>query len=336
MERLRRSGYREDERGIFRSGQEGYWSNLDKEENRRFLESLDRLAPREAIRTSYPQYEGIIFSPKRDAALELLDIKPGETGVDYGCMWGALSVGMSRRGAAVLAMDQTYESLVFLAHRVKDEGLDDIVLAQSDIRQAPLEELADFAVVNGVLEWIPEAGEVELKKFFGKKAGRAAPRRAPEEMQLRFLEQVCRNMKAGGRLLLTIENRYDYSQFIGKRDPHANLWLTSVLPRPLANLISQAALGRPYVNYLYSFPALKNLLLKAGFSRAELYMCFPDYRFPELILPYEGGISGYVPHGPSLAQASWRRKAAVAFERMAMRWLKARFFAPSIAAVAIR
>ena len=39
---------------------------------------------------------------------------------------------------------------------------------QDDIRKVELKEIANIAIVNGVLEWVPEFGDVELKKFFGK------------------------------------------------------------------------------------------------------------------------------------------------------------------------
>ena len=331
IRRLTEAGYRADDLGIHRSGHEGYWSNLDKEENRSLQKLLSDHSPLEAIRERYPEYEGIIFSPKREAALELLDIRPGEICIDYGCMWGALSVGMARRGGCVLAVDQTYDSLAFLEHRRRSEAPGALTLAQDDIRQVDLPGLADCALVYGVLEWIPEAGEIELKKFYGKRAERTAPQASPESLQADFLKRVLRNLKDGGRLLLAIENRFDLSQFLGKRDPHSDLWLTSILPRRLADWVSRLALGRPYVNYLYSFRALEALLRKTGFSGVELYMAFPDYRFPELILPYEHGLDRFRAY--NVSNLGWKGRAAKRIERAVM-CCGGRFFAPSIIAVA--
>ena len=329
---LQVAGYNKDEQGIFRSGNKGYWSNLDKEENQRFLDMLQKYPPREAVRIALPQFENIIFSEKREAALELLDIQPGEVCIDYGCMWGVLSVGMAKRGGRVVSIDQTGPSLTFLAHRRRHDKLDSLTIVQDDIKKVDLPELADCSVVNGVLEWIPETSEVDLKKFYGRRMVRSGPRVSPQMMQLDFLQRVHRNLKGGGRLLLAIENRYDYTQFIGKKDPHANLWFTSFLPRQLSSLLSYIQLGRPYVNYLYSFPSLHKLLLQAGFAEVELYMCFPNYRFPELILPYDGGLAQYRAIWPE--GSTWRRKVALWIERFLMRVLKGRFFAPSIVAVA--
>ena len=332
--RLAEAGYRADALGIHRSGREGYWSNLDKDENQSLQKLLAARSPREAIRQRYPEYEGIIFSPKREAALELLDIRPGELCIDYGCMWGALAVGMAKRGGCVLAVDQTYDSLAFLEHRRRSEEPGAMILAQDDIRKVDLPGLADCALVYGVLEWIPEVGEIELKKFYGKRAERTAPPASPEALQSDFLKRVLRNLKDGGRLLLAIENRYDLSQFLGKRDPHSNLWLTSFLPRRLADWVSRLALGRPYVNYLYSFRKLERLLRDAGFADVALYMAFPDYRFPELILPYERGLDRFRAY--DVSNLGWKGRAAKKLEWAFMRYGRGRFFAPSIIAAAAK
>lgn len=330
--RLNTAGYTYDKSGIYRSGIEGYWSNLDRDENKRFLELLDTSTPREALRETHPKYEDMVFSSKREAALELLDIKPDEICADYGCMWGALAIGMAKRGNHVLAFDQTYDSLAFLNHRKKHEKIDNMILIQDDIRNVNLEGLFDCSLVNGVLEWIPEVGEIELKKFYGKRTKRESSGVSPREAQLSFLKRVYRNLRPDGRLLLAIENRYDFKQFIWKRDPHADLFLTGILPRPISNFISMQFLGRPYVNYLYSFRSLKKLLHEAGFKDVELYMAFPHYHFPELILPYNGGARFYQEYNKT--GFSWKRKMATFMEEIIIRYFRAKIFAPSIIAVA--
>lgn len=330
---LESSGYVKDGKGIFKSGRGGYWSNLNKEDNKNFLEALREQGPREAVKRVIPQYEDIIFSPSREGALELLDIQKGDIGIDYGCMWGVLSVGMAKRGASVVAIDQTFDSLDFLKARGKDEGLENIVCVQDDIREVRLKGLADFSVVNGVLEWVPEFGEIELGKYYGKKQEKSYDELNPYRAQQKFLETVSGNLKVGGKLLLAIENRYDYTHFLGKPDPHANLLFTAVLPREIASWISKIRLGRPYVNYLYSFPRMKKMILKAGFSKVDLYMAFPDYRYPSMIFPYEKGVNKYQRYW-EWRNISWKRKIAYSIEYFLMKILRARFFAPSIIAIA--
>jgi SAM-dependent methyltransferase len=330
---LESAGYQKGTEGIFKSGREGYWSNLDKEDNKNFIEVLEKSGPIEAVREVIPQYEDIIFSPRREAALELLNIQEGSVAIDYGCMWGVLSVGMAKRGASVVAIDQTLESLKFLSSRSKFENLDNIICVQDDIRKVQLEALADFAVVNGVLEWVPEEGDIEIKRYYGKKLAKDYGAMNPESTQKKFLEKVGESLKEGGKLLLAIENRLDYTHFLGKPDPHVNLPFTAILPRVLANAVSKICLGRPYVNYIYSFSKIKKMLFKAGFQMVDLYAVYPDYRYPSLILPYEGGIERYTKYW-SWRDISWKRRLAYSIEYVLMSIFKAQFLAPSIIAVA--
>ena len=319
---LELSGYKKNKLGIYTSGNEGYWSNLDKDMNLKFRELLKEMKPIDAVRNLIPELEDHIYSEKREVGLELLDIKKGDICIDYGCMWGVLSVGMAKRGGKVIAVDQTIDSLEFLNSRKNHEAYKNIFCVQDDVRKISLENSADIAVVNGVLEWIPEFGEVELKKFFGKKEGRDYPKISPKETQISFLKKVHQNLKDNGKIFLAIENRYDYKQFLGWKDPHANLYFTSFLPRFLSNLISKIKLGRPYVNYLYSFNSLKKLLIKSGFSEVDLYTAYPHYHSPLFILPYNSSLKSRRRFWHS-KNASWRLKALLTFN----------FFSPSIIAV---
>lgn len=332
-QQLIKNGYQKDASGIFVSEGEGYWSNLSKEESRNLLSTAAEIGPLRAVRKLIPHLEKMIFSEKREAALELLNL--GGTGIciDFGCMWGVLSIGMAKRGYDVISIDQTYDSLEFLNLRKKEERIDNIYPTQCDIRNFKIDGIADCAIVNGVLEWIPESGEIEIGAYYGKKV-RKSYAGNPAEMQYNFLATTFKSLKPGGKLLLAIENRYDYSRFIGKRDPHANIFFTSILPRPISNLISKMVLGRPYRNYIYSFRKLEKMVLKAGYSSVELYMSFPDYHFPELILPYrEKGIDSYKSY-PCFQRTTKKQKIAYYFEYLIMKYLKAKHFAPAIMLVA--
>lgn len=333
-ELLLSKGYKPDENKIYVSGNTGYWSNLNKEDNKRFLELMGTKSAREAVEKVMPHLEKMIYSEKREAALELLDIESSGICVDYGCMWGVLSVGMAKRGYKVISMDQTYESLKFLSQRSIEEKLPSIFPVQDDIRKTSFNEEIDVALVNGVLEWIPESGDIEIGKYYGKKTETKTYTDKPLTMQKDFLSSISRALRPNGQMLLAIENRYDYSRIIGKKDPHANIYFTSFLPRCISNMISKIALGRPYRNYIYSFMHLKKIVLESGFSNVELYMSFPDYHFPELILPYEGkGINEYDKY-PNEYRITRKQRIAYYFEYMIMKVFKAKYFSPAIMLIA--
>lgn len=323
--------------GMYVSGASGYWSNLTLDENTRLLEALHSKPAREALVEQQPWLEDIVYSPKRPAGLELLRLTGTETCIDYGCMWGALTIPLARRTRFVLGIDQTLVSLAFVQARLQESRCGNVALLQHDIRAMPLlSHKVDIAVVNGVLEWIPEQGAIALKTYYAQRQTRAYSGK-PHTHQLSFLKRVYENLAEGGKLYLAIENRYDLNAFFGARDPHAGLLFTSFAPRALASLLSQVQLGRPYVNWLYSFKGLSRLLTASGFAEVELYMCFPDYRYPERIIPFAHSLRDFRPtisRTNSRGEKSLKRRLARAGEYIAFRWLGLKWFAPSIIAIA--
>ncbi len=330
--------YERNKDNILYSKETGYWSNLDQNENEAFIEYLkDAPSAKEAVTKKYPQYYDVIFSSKREAGLELLELEGDESCIDYGCMWGALTIPLAKRTRFVLGVDQTIQSLIFLRRRIEDENFGNIDLLCENLNQILLfENKFDVAIVNGVLEWIPEKGKIELKRYYGKEAKKTYFYNS-KDLQIAFLRKVYSNLDSKGKLYLAIENRYDFKMFLGIKDPHANLMFTSISTRKVANFISMRKLGRPYVNWLYSFSAIKNILKDVGFNTVNLYCCFPDYRFPEFISSYEHKLEGFT----SLISArnadgkiKAKRVGAKIVELFLFKYLKAKYFVPSIIAIA--
>ncbi len=256
-------------------------------------------------------------------------------------MWGALTVPLARRTKLVLGVDQTMESLQFLKARLRDEGADNVALLRNDLRKMPLfpePARVDVAIVNGVLEWIPEVGDIELNTYYGKRQVKEYSGH-PGEQQEAFLRRVCQNLNEKGKLYLAIENRFDFKMFLGVKDPLSNTMFTSVLPRKVANWISLAKLGRPYVNWLYSFAGIASLVKRTGFSEVELYVCSPDYRFPESIIPYDEPLNNYrldISRRNAKGKITIKRTLGSIAERVIFRVLKAKTLAPSIIAISYK
>ena len=264
----------------------GYWSNFSSEDQRILFQGIKSKSLKDVIRERFPQFLEMIFSDSRAAGLELLDIKKDEIGIDYGCMWGNMLIHASKICKEILGVDQTIDSLKLLKHRIREENLNNIHLLNANLRnEINLNNQMDFAIVNGVLEWIPETQEVIVKDYYRKKHDTINSEiKDPKTSQLTFLKQIYNHLKTDGRLYLAIENRYDYQHFLWKRDIHPNLMYTAFLPRSLSNIISRIFRKRPYTNYIYSSRELKRLLKSAGFKTASVYAVFPDYRFPQKII----------------------------------------------------
>jgi 2-polyprenyl-3-methyl-5-hydroxy-6-metoxy-1,4-benzoquinol methylase len=328
--------YRKITENIFVSDKEGYWSNLDKHESRHLADVSEKTVTRDAVRAHYPYLFNIIFSPKRQAGLELLNLSGKESCIDYGCMWGAITIPLAKRCNYVLGVDQTLDSLRFLGARAKEGKLDNIDLLCCNLKNLKnFKNQFDIAIVNGVLEWIPEDGDIELKNYYGQYRPKLYTGN-PGGQQLNFLKTVHQNLNAGGKLYLAIENRFDFKVFFGAREPHSNLFFVSFVPRKMADWISMMKLGRPYTNWLYSFRGIESLLLESGFSKIELYMCFPDYRYPERIIAYDGSLRNFTPTislRNDVGRKSYKRFLARIGEFIFFKILRLKFFAPSIIAI---
>jgi ubiquinone/menaquinone biosynthesis C-methylase UbiE len=266
--------------------EEGYWSNISSEDQESFLSMCDEVGTLKAIKVNFPELEEMIYEPARSVGLKLLDIKSDHIGIDYGCMWGNMLIQSAKKCKHMVGVDQTLDSLKFLQKRVFEEQLDNVSLVHQNLRnEIELSNCFDFAIINGVLEWIPDTNQIELSKFFKKSKDKIEKSaKSPTDLQLDFLKKVHQNLNKNGKLYLAIENRWDYQHFLWKRDPHSNLFFTAILPRGLANLISRIYYGRPYVNYIYSYKELETLLKAAGFSTVDKYAAFPDYHIPQMIL----------------------------------------------------
>ena len=319
----------------------GYWSNLNKEENHELLSKARKNGVRKAIKLLHPELYDVIFSPKREAGLELLNLTGNEVCIDYGCMWGALTIPLAKRCTSVISVDQTLESLEFLKLRISENNLSNVNIVNHNLRTfptLPIESRADIAIVNGVLEWIPEVGSVELKRVYGKRKRISYDKGYnPKQVQLKFLKKVRENLNSNGKLYLAIENRYDFKMFFGVKDPHSNLHLTTVFPKKVANLLSKMRLGRPYVNWIYSNTELIDLVKEAGFSDVELSVAFPDYRFPEFIQNYNRSIKKFSYKSKVRGlnkKISLKRLTARIIEKILFFFLGLKFLSPSFILIA--
>jgi len=328
-------GELENRDGIWFGPAGGYWSNLDIDESKSCLKDLSVQGARKTVEKYFPQHLDVIFSPKRAGGLPLLDPKPGEVIVDVGCMWGALTIPLAMAGCTVIAIDQTLESLKLLQQRLIDDALTNVEIVCSDLKKVRYADSAvDMFVVNGVMEWIPETGTIELKKYYGKKLAKKNDYRdRPDILQKDFLQRLCCGLKTEGKLYLAIENRFDFFYFLGLPDPHCNLKFITFLPRKAQDFISKIFLGRPYVNWTYSQRSLRKMLMDAGFRDISFSYTFPNYRSPEYILSQKG-MSFYRPslykHGKSFVI----KALCYTVEYLIFKILRLTIFAPSFIVIA--
>ena len=322
--------------GIWYGEKGNYWSNLDIEENRQYLQDLNNFGSKKLVEQYFPKYREVIFSPKRAAGLVLLDLNPGDIVVDAGCMWGALTIPLARAECNVIAIEQTYESISLLKKRQQEENLDNVNLICADLKKINFQPGSiDKFILNGVLEWIPETENIELKKFFGKKifSNTKNEAKSPGIIQKEFLKKIFAGLRNGGSLYLAIENRYDLFNFIGQPDAHCNIRFITIMPRWIQNIISNRFLGRPYKNWIYSPKEMKKILENVGFIHIDVHYAFPDYRFPEYILTKKG-MTHFMKYYYSRKERRIRTKVSYFLLDLVYRKLKLSFFTPALIIIA--
>jgi SAM-dependent methyltransferase len=107
---------------------------------------------------------GAFVAELGEAALDLLDPRPGERILDVGCGEGALTSKIVERGAAVVGIDNS-ESMIAAARAA---GLDARLLAAEDI---DFDGEFDAAFSNAALHWVLAKEKAAAAIFYALKAG---------------------------------------------------------------------------------------------------------------------------------------------------------------------
>jgi len=224
-----------------------------------------------------------------------LDLAPGARFLDFGCGLGNMTQNIAPHVAEVVALDLTWERLLFARERFAQFNPDQRItlVAGGDGRHLPFPDAHfDCVALSGVLEWI--ADDSSLYDSAGSRATKALRMLAsffgetnPRRTQLRFLRELRRIVKPGGQLFVAIENRWNHEYFTGRPDHHSGLKYGSLLPRGIANLYSIARRRQPYRTYTYALPEFRRLFASAGFPRQACLGLTPGYSSLAEVIPVD-------------------------------------------------
>ncbi len=194
--------------------------------------------------------------------------------LDVGAGWGSLSAALAEVCGEVVALESTFERTRFIRLRALQDGIENITTIHATLASPPLQSNSfDLVAMNGVLEWL---GWTDLT-------------RGTRAVQLNLLRKTRSLLKPGGWLFIGIENRFSISSWLGALD-HSYLKYTSLMPRPLAHLITKFLKGHSYRTYTYSPWGYNRLLTQAGFRDVEFYGVLPNYSRPINYWPLGEGL----------------------------------------------
>lgn len=228
---------------------------------------------REVIKAHYAESHDwlyrIICDPRRETFVRQYPVPPGSWVLDVGAGWGQYTLPLART-CHVVSVEPTPERLAFIHSVAKQEQIaDKCFFIEADMLDLALPPLFDYVCCIGVLEWVP--------KFRGGE---------PWALQREFLERLRKVLKPGGTLLLGIENRLGLKYVLGAPDDHHGQPLISVYDATLAEGKYRERTGQALRSFTYTHHELGELLRLVGFTKQTFYGAFPDYKLPEVVLPW--------------------------------------------------
>lgn len=220
-----------------------------------------------------------------------LGLKPAgnREAVDIGSGSGVIAAGLAGAFKQVTALEQDAVWCDFMRLRYQQDGLGNVDVVEKGALPLPFADgRFDLVVVNGVLEWIPEA----------------EPRGTPRDVQLNFLRDIRSKLAPGGALGIAIENRWYIEHFRGLT-PHGEPPYCPVLPRGMAVNRCRRLTGRDYRTWIYGEQDYYRLLRDAGFGQVEVKIVLPTYHEPAEVIGFDNvaKLRAYFPSSNALRSA---------------------------------
>lgn len=202
--------------------------------------------------------------------------------LDIGSGMGGILTHLATMFETVVANELSHGRIEFSKIRLDEEEKKNVVYINSSYNDIEFKEnIFDFIVLNGVLEWVPISYDLSTK---------------PRDAQKDFLLRISKTMKKDAVLYIGIENRFSKEALTGHPDPHTGVRFHSIVPRFIADIMSKILFKQDnnrlarmdtqeqkYRTYTYTAKGYKKLLEDLGYRDVLIYPVFPSYNKPRYI-----------------------------------------------------
>jgi 2-polyprenyl-3-methyl-5-hydroxy-6-metoxy-1,4-benzoquinol methylase len=177
--------------------------------------------------------------------------------LELGCGCGAITRFLGESGAAVTAIEGSQQRASIASERCRD--LANVTIVLDKLQNAPFNQLFDVVTLIGVLEYSRIYVEAE------------------DPIQY-VLEKARSYLKPDGILIVAIENQLGLKYFAGAPEDHGVGVMSGI--NDVYGSKTPVTFGKQ---------ELERRFIKAGFTKCDTYLPFPDYKLPCLIVHPEGG-----------------------------------------------
>ena len=226
-----------------------FFKDKPESEKKKDIENLLNNKP------SWDLYYNLI--PQRKHILDWYPFEKNKTLLEIGAGTGAVTRLFTEKLKKVTALELTNSRAEILAHRLQDKSNLEVFAGNFQVFNP--KEKYDYIVLIGVLEYAGLFSQSKKLKF--------------SEDYKNILDGLDRLLKKDGTVFIAIENHLGLRNLYGAVEDHYGELFEGIENYTQYNGIRT-----------YTKNELKKVLKNSGFKKTELYLCYPDYKLPQLVI----------------------------------------------------
>lgn len=211
----------------------------------------------------------IILDNNRNKFLDLIpESQNNYLALDVGAGLGQHTIDIAKK-CKVCCIEPSPERFEFIKQITEQENCSrNCYFINTQLENLNIEEVFDYAVCIGVLEWV----------------GKYKSGEKPIDTQLSFLKKIKYSLKSNKPLIVGIENRIGLKYLLGSKDDHIGIPYTTCCEYDDANEIWESRGEETLKVATHDFEQYMVLFNEAGFNDITFYAAFPDYKIPRNIV----------------------------------------------------